>query len=182
MDSVFNNFTVHHICWSIFSVCGKSIPRIETAQWIVEVIHWEYCHVLGLCDYRQGFDWRLDLLTTYTHDLKVQGITAPPLSSIIYKSRPHTLSLFQPAVSSPTFPWQRLLTGEILQLHATRFYLHSLPCRTQLSTKLIALTVVVITSHPLLREGVYRAVAQKRSLFIRLSRGRCMATAANATI
>jgi hypothetical protein len=41
---------------------------------------------------------------------------------------------FQPAVSSAAVPWQRLLTVEILQLHALRFYLHSLPCRTQLSS------------------------------------------------
>jgi hypothetical protein len=37
---------------------------------------------------------------------------------------------FQPAVSSPAFPRQRLLSAEILQFHVFRFYLHSCPCRT----------------------------------------------------
>jgi hypothetical protein len=32
-------------------------------------------------------------------------------------------------VYSPAVPWQRLLTVEILQLHAFRFYLHSHTCR-----------------------------------------------------
>jgi hypothetical protein len=31
-------------------------------------------------------------------------------------------------------PWQGILTVEILQLHALRFYLHNLTCRPQLST------------------------------------------------
>jgi hypothetical protein len=53
----------------------------------------------------------MDLLTTYTHDLELQAITAPPLISTIHQSPQHPLSLFQPAVSSPAFPWQRLLTG-----------------------------------------------------------------------
>jgi hypothetical protein len=35
---------------------------------------------------------------------------------------------FQPAVSLAV-PWQRLLTVEIPQLHALRFFLHGLPCR-----------------------------------------------------
>jgi hypothetical protein len=49
----------------------------------------------------------------------------PPLISTIQKSPQHPLSLFQPAVSSPAVPLQRLLTVEILQLHVLRFYLHS---------------------------------------------------------
>jgi hypothetical protein len=60
----------------------------------------------------------MDLLTTYTHDSELQAITAPPLISTIHKSPQHLLSLFQPAVSLPLVPWQRLLTVEILQLHA----------------------------------------------------------------
>jgi hypothetical protein len=39
-------------------------------------------------------------------------------------------------VSSPAIPWQQLLTAEILQLHALRFYLHSLPCRSLLNSLL----------------------------------------------
>jgi hypothetical protein len=37
---------------------------------------------------------------------------------------------FQPAVSSPAIPWQRLLTVEILQLHALKSALHRHPYRT----------------------------------------------------
>jgi hypothetical protein len=55
------------------------------------------------------------------------------LISTIHKSPQHTLSLFQPAVSSSAVPWQRLLTVDSTQLHALRSSLHSLPCRTQLN-------------------------------------------------
>jgi hypothetical protein len=55
--------------------------------------------------------------------------------STIHRSPQHTLSLFQAAVSSPDILWQRLLTVEILQFHALRSALHSLPCRTELSTE-----------------------------------------------
>jgi hypothetical protein len=74
----------------------------------------------------------LDLLTTYTH---LQALTTVSLISTLHKSRQHPLSLLQPAVSSPAVPWQRFLTVEILQFHAIRFYLRSLPCRTQLSAE-----------------------------------------------
>jgi hypothetical protein len=47
-----------------------------------------------VCDYRQGSDSWLDLLTTYTHDMELQAITAPLLISIIHKSPQHPLSLF----------------------------------------------------------------------------------------
>jgi hypothetical protein len=80
----------------------------------------------------------MDLLTTYTNNSELQAITAPPLISTIHKSPQHPLSLFYPALSLPAVPWQRLLTVEILQLHALRLYLHSLPCRT-LSTELCPL-------------------------------------------
>jgi hypothetical protein len=76
----------------------------------------------------------MDLLTTYKHGLELEAITAPLLISTIKKSPQHPLSLFPPAVSPLTDPWQRLLTVEILQLHALRSSLHSLPCRTELTT------------------------------------------------
>jgi hypothetical protein len=44
----------------------------------------------------------MDLLTTYTHDLELQAITAPPQTSTICKSPQHPLSLLQSDVSSPT--------------------------------------------------------------------------------
>jgi hypothetical protein len=88
----------------------------------------------GVCDYRRDLDSVLDLLTTYTQHSEQQVITALSLISILYKSSQHPLGLFQPAVFAPVVPWRRLLKVEILQLHALRSYLHSLPCRTQLST------------------------------------------------
>jgi hypothetical protein len=48
----------------------------------------------SMCDYRRGLDWRMDLLTTYTNDLELQTITAPPLISTTHKSSQHPLSLF----------------------------------------------------------------------------------------
>jgi hypothetical protein len=94
--------------------------------------------------------WWLDLLTTYTHDSELQAITAPPLISTFYKSQQHPLSLFQPAVSSQTVPCHRLLTVEILQLHAlksslsggslpTASFPHRLPYRTDLVAPLVFL-------------------------------------------
>jgi hypothetical protein len=108
-------------------------------------------------------------------------------------------------VSSPAVPWQRLLTVEILQLHAIRSSCHSRPCRTQLNCRLnyimpfllsplcraqlnlLRQTVLFITSRhgpyrehtdstvillfrecSFSREHVCRAVAHKRSMYIRL--------------
>jgi hypothetical protein len=42
--------------------------------------------------------------------------------------------------------------------------------------------ILLLRSCPLPREGIYRAAAQKQSLFIRLFRGRCIATAVHADI
>jgi hypothetical protein len=81
--------------------------------------------VTYMSDYRRGLDWWVD-----THDSEIQAITAPPLIFTIHKFLQHQLSLFQPVVSSPPVPWQRLLTVEILQLHVLWFYLFSLLYRT----------------------------------------------------
>jgi hypothetical protein len=40
-------------------------------------------------------DWILDLLTTYTHNLELQVITAPSLISTLYSSLEHTVSCSQ---------------------------------------------------------------------------------------
>jgi hypothetical protein len=45
-------------------------------------------------------------------------------TAILHRSSQHRLSLFQHALSSPAVPWPRLLTVEILELHAFRIYLH----------------------------------------------------------
>jgi hypothetical protein len=68
----------------------------------------------------------------YAHDSWPQVITAPPLISTIHKLPQHSLRFFQPAVSSPASPWQRLLTVEIFQLHALKSTVHRLPYRIQL--------------------------------------------------
>jgi hypothetical protein len=60
----------------------------------------------------------LDLLTTCIHHSELHLITAPLLISTIHRSPHHSLSLFQPAVSSTAVPSRRLLTVEILQLPA----------------------------------------------------------------
>jgi hypothetical protein len=52
-----------------------------------------------------GLDSILDLLTTYTHDSELQVVTAPLLIYTLYKSPQHSLSIFQPAVSSLAVPW-----------------------------------------------------------------------------
>jgi hypothetical protein len=82
-----------------------------------------------MCCYRRGLDWWMDLLTTNAYISKLRTFTTVSLIATIHKSPQHPLTIFQHAVSSAV-PWQRLLTVEILQLHALRFYLHSLPCRT----------------------------------------------------
>jgi hypothetical protein len=71
-------------------------------------------------DYRRGLDCWVDSLASYTHDLELQIITAPPPISTIHKSPQHPLSSLHPVVSSPAVPWQQLLTVEFLRLHAIR--------------------------------------------------------------
>jgi hypothetical protein len=95
-------------------------------HWILFRSGWIQCRMLQLIslvfiftcmrDYRRGFGFVSDLLTTYTHNSELEAITAPPLISTIHKTPQHTLSLFQPAMSSLAVPWQRLLTLKILQL------------------------------------------------------------------
>jgi hypothetical protein len=75
-------------------------------------------------------DFWIGLFISYIHNSEIQVITAPQLISTIHISSQQPLSFFQPTVSSPAFPCQRLLTVEIPQLHAHRFYHHNLPCRT----------------------------------------------------
>jgi hypothetical protein len=73
-------------------------------------------------------DWILDLLTTYTHNMELQ-VNTLNYSNIanlhsLQSIRAHAKS-FQPSVSSPAILWQRLLTVEILQLHAFLFSMNS---------------------------------------------------------
>jgi hypothetical protein len=50
----------------------------------------------GMYDSRGGLEWRMDLLTTYTHNSELQAITAPPLISTIYKGFSSLLCVHQP--------------------------------------------------------------------------------------
>jgi hypothetical protein len=66
-------------------------------------------------DYRRGFG--LDLSTNYTHNSELQVSDYNAIANLhALPSLQHTISFFQPAVSSPAFPGYRLLTVEILQL------------------------------------------------------------------
>jgi hypothetical protein len=57
-----------------------------------------------------------------TADLHNSQITTAPIKP------------FSSLVSSPAVLWQQLLTVEVLQLHALRSSLHSLPCGTQMNS------------------------------------------------
>jgi hypothetical protein len=90
-------------------------------------------------------DWQIDLLTTYTHLSEPQVITALSLISTLYKTSQHPLSHF-PACC--VFNSRSLTTasnsGDSSASHAQ--VLPSPPsCRTQLSTELVAPTVIFLT-------------------------------------
>jgi hypothetical protein len=117
--------------------------------------------------------------------------------STFHKSLQHTLSIFQPAVCSPTFSWQRLVSVEILQLHALKSSLHRLPYRTDLfapiffkitprheprRNTMFQTVPQLLRVDSLLRVRIYLAVAQKRVWHICLSRDRPVVTALHATI
>jgi hypothetical protein len=70
---------------------------------------------------------------THTHNSELQAITASPLIFTIHKSTQHSLSLFQPVMSSAAVFWHRLLTMEVLPLHVLKSCLHRLPYRTHLA-------------------------------------------------
>jgi hypothetical protein len=105
----------------------------------------------------------------YTHHSELQAVTVPLLFSTTQKSPQHSLTSFQPAVSSPAVPWQRLLIMEILQLPALRSSLHSFPCRTQLSTEIVP-TVLLITS----RHGSHRKHSPSIVACVLVAAGTCL--------
>jgi hypothetical protein len=119
------------------------------------------------------------------HKARTTSNTGLPLFFTVHKSPQHPLSFFQPAVSSPAFPWQRLLTVEILQLHTLRTYLHRLPYKTDS----VAPTVLLITPRhgpcrntPFLTVPLLLRVASLLRERVRLSRGHHTVTALHATI
>jgi hypothetical protein len=62
-----------------------------------------------MCDYRRVLDWWMDLLITYTSLGNTSNYSA---TANLHNSQINAVpdKFFQPAVSSPAFPWQRLLT------------------------------------------------------------------------
>jgi hypothetical protein len=62
------------------------------------------------------------------------GFNYPVYTALLTTSNYSAIANLQPAVSSKAVAGQRLLTAEIFQLHALRFYLHSLPYRSKLLT------------------------------------------------
>jgi hypothetical protein len=118
---------VYPLSGCLVAVCGATSPFVclrtlmfrRELAWFLQPSAQK---IITLCDYRRGMDWILELLTT-TRNLQV--ITAPPLTSTLYSSLQHPLSLFKSAVSSRAVPWQRLLTVEILQLPTLRSFLSS---------------------------------------------------------
>jgi hypothetical protein len=73
-----------------------------------------------------------------------------PIISTIHKSIQQPLSLFQPAVSSPTVPWQWFLTVEILQLKRSGSMFTA--SRAELNSLSIQLSSLLVTS----RQGPLR--------------------------
>jgi hypothetical protein len=71
----------------------------------------------------------MDLLTTCIHDSAPANLYNSQIT--IAPAKP----FFQPAVSSPAVPWQRLLMVKVLQLHALKSLHHGLPCRTDYQLK-----------------------------------------------
>jgi hypothetical protein len=62
--------------------------------------------LLNMILYTDGvLDRILDLLTTLTHKSELHSIIAPSLVSTLYSSLEHTLSFFQPEVSSLDVSW-----------------------------------------------------------------------------
>jgi hypothetical protein len=128
VGSDFNQQMCHHLYNCLFHFCSVAISWSRSNAVSKSNCIWhQLSGVLRGCIW--DLDWWMNLLTTYTHNLELQAITAPPLISTIHKSPQHLLC-------SPAIPWQWLLTMEILQLHVLKSYLHGLPCRI-LTTDLV---------------------------------------------
>jgi hypothetical protein len=163
----------------------------------------EYKHrhvVCGVCNCRRGMDWWESIyLTTYTRHSELQVITPLSLISTLYESL-HAKS----STACCVFTSRSLATasnsGYSSTSRAQVRSLLSLTYRTQLLTDWLA-PIVFVTSplhrlsrkHPSIVACVFIAAgtclpircletSYITSLFIRLSRGHCIATAVHATV
>jgi hypothetical protein len=116
----FSNFCC---CRPDFKTRSSSVRSLYTS--CSDYFKITYCHVFewlytefGLVN---GF---IDHLYTQLGTTSNYSATADPHNSEITTA---PAMLFEPAVSSPAIPWQRLLTVEILQLHVLKSSLHRLP-------------------------------------------------------
>jgi hypothetical protein len=87
-----------YMCTVCMYVCVSVCVLVSAFAWVLGHTNNIADKILSLfmCEYRQGMDWWMDLLKTYTHHSKLQVITGLSLISILYKSPQHPLS-FLPA-------------------------------------------------------------------------------------
>jgi hypothetical protein len=98
-----------------------SVVRKEDLTWHSCLV-W-YCHELGVCDYRRGTGWILDLLTTCIHHSEL-------LFTVHWHTHTSVLSLLHSPLS---VSWRRLRQREILRLPAPMTSCHSRPYRIRVN-------------------------------------------------
>jgi hypothetical protein len=108
-----------------------------------------------MSDYWQSFGLDIGFID---HDSGLQAITAPPLIFTIHKLSQHPLNIFQPAMSLPAVPWQRLLTVEILQLQRLKSSLHRLQYKIDFVVSIMFLITPlnIPRRNPSFQEYLYR--------------------------
>jgi ribosomal protein S27AE len=52
--------------------CMRCVDGVYSAQHDAQVQYFILSRVCGVCDYRRGLDWSMDLLTNYTHHSELQ--------------------------------------------------------------------------------------------------------------
>jgi hypothetical protein len=81
------------------SLCSTSgrVATIQSISFKRTVTCWS--------DYRRGFELDIGFIDTSAHNSELQAIAAPPLTSKLYKSPQHPLSLYHSAVPSLVVAW-----------------------------------------------------------------------------
>jgi hypothetical protein len=96
-------FPIHQVIWqcTVKTVTMQYRLRLWTFTTLKmsDLIYWnKVVSCMWGCNCACSMDWCMALLTTYTHHLELQVITAPSLISTLYSSLKNPLSLSQPAV------------------------------------------------------------------------------------